>query len=136
MEKPNDFDLNFDLNLDLSFGDEEKAMPIADLPESFENATKEELSELLKSFKRKKIDEEANRELITGTDYWFAAYFKSQMERDTFLAKLELLDLLEDQYLDGTLLAKKLGIILPDSRMEMPKPFRNIRDVDDLILGF
>lgn len=139
MKKPNeaepDFDLNMDADFDLggsAFGfEDEQAEP---MPESFEDATKEEVSALLQSFKSKRDAEEARKDELLNTDFWFAVYFASQKQRDAFLIALNLFEQLDDQYLAGDLLAEKLGIKIPKEEIKVPKAFRSIKDVDDLVM--
>lgn len=127
--KKDDLDLNFSIDGPLMSEQEEES-----LPSSFEDATKEEISEVLAAFKQRAADEAAAKEKNISTEYWFAVYFASQEQRDAFLRAVQLLEKLEDQYLDGTVLAKKLGVEIPKEEIKIPKAFRKPAGIDDLIL--
>lgn len=62
---------------------------------------------------RDRIKNENNRfELSTDSEYWFAACFQTREQKEAFLKALDLL-VHGDKYIDGRLLAEKLGIELP-----------------------
>ena len=62
---------------------------------------------------RDRIKNENNRfELSTDSEYWFAACFQTREQKEAFLKALDLL-VYGDKYIDGRLLAEKLGIELP-----------------------
>lgn len=127
--KNDDLDLNFSIDGPLMSEKEEQEMP-----SSFEDATKGEISEVLAAFKKRAADEAAAKAKNISTEYWFAVYFASQEQRDSFLNAVKLLEKLEDQYLDGTVLAKKLGISIPNEEIKTPKAFRKPAGIEDLIL--
>jgi hypothetical protein len=127
--KNDDVDLNFSIDGPFILQKEEQEMP-----SSFEDATKGEISEVLAAFKKRAADEAAAKTKNISTEYWFAVYFASQEQRDSFLNAVKLLEKLEDQYLDGTVLAKKLGISIPKEDIKIPKAFRKPAGIEDLIL--
>ena len=62
---------------------------------------------------RDRIKNENNRfELSTDSEYWFAACFQTREQKEAFLKAHDLL-VHGDKYIDGRLLAEKLGIELP-----------------------
>lgn len=62
---------------------------------------------------RDRIKNENNRfKLSTDSEYWFAACFQTREQKEAFLKALDLLEH-GDKYIDGRLLAEKLGIELP-----------------------
>lgn len=106
------------------------------MPESFEEATKEEISDVLKAFKKRSKEEAAQKALNISTDFWFAAYFSSQAQRDKFLLALDLLDKMDadGQYICGEDLAKACKVKMPQEVISIPKAFRKPANIDDLIL--
>lgn len=106
------------------------------MPESFEAATKEEISDVLKAFKKRAKEEAAQKALNISTEFWFAAYFSSQAQRDRFLLALDLLDKMdaEGQYICGDDLAEACNVKLPKEEISIPKAFRKPANIDDLIL--
>ena len=137
LTKENDFDLSSDLDfsdgVDLSFGEEKKQVV---LPASFEKAVKEETSEFLEAFRKRAKEEEERKAQNISTEYWFAVYFANQAQRDVFLKKLKLLELLEDQYIDGKTFADAVGVKIPDVEIETPKVFRSPANIGDLIMDY
>lgn len=110
-----------------------------DMPESFEEATKAEVSEVLAAFRKRAKEEAAQKEKNTSTDFWFVVYFASQEQRDQFLSALNLIERLERdgvdfQYIDGQMLANAVGVPLAKERLTTPKAFRRPADIDDLVM--
>lgn len=130
MKHTDDFNLDFSTDGPLVTADIEDEP----MPESFEDATKEEIGEVLALFRQRAKDEAAKKEKNVSTDYWFAVYFASQDQRDAFLRAVKLLEKLEDQYLSGTVLADALGVEIPKEEITIPKAFRNPAGFDDMIL--
>ena len=127
-----DLELN-DTGLSMAgFEEDEKE----DMPESFEEAAKEEVSEFLLKFKARAKEEAATKERNCSTSYWFATYFASEDQRDDFLRKLDLLDKMELQYIDGKTFAKAVGVELTPEEITVPKAFRRPAGIDDLIMQF
>lgn len=109
------------------------------MPESFEKATKDEVSEVLAAFRKRAKEEEAQKAKNISTDYWFAVYFASQEQRDQFLSALNLIERLERegsdyQYIDGQTLSEALGLQLKKEKITIPKAFRRPADIDDLVM--
>lgn len=121
-----------DLRLDFSI--DAPVITEPEMPESFEEATKEEISDVLKAFRNMANHEAELKAKNVSTDFWFAVYFASQDQRDTFLRAVKLLEKLEDQYIDGTTFAKALGVEVPVEEISIPKTFRKPANIDDLIL--
>ncbi|EGY53133.1 hypothetical protein [Neisseria shayeganii] len=75
---------------------------------------------------RDRIKNESNRfELATDSEYWFAACFQTREQKEAFLKAIDLLAH-GDKYIDGRLLAEKLGITLPDADV----PYRTEGKID------
>jgi hypothetical protein len=79
-----------------------------------EQATADELSELLGGFKARAKAEQKRFELATDSEYWFAVCFQTREQKDAFL---EAVDWYQhgDKYLDGAFVAKQLNIKLPSA---------------------
>ena len=58
-------------------------------------------------------------ELANDTEYWFAMYFQTRDQKEAFLKAMGWFER-GDKYLDGTAVAKKLGIELPPR----PAPYK------------
>lgn len=125
-------DLDFGEGVDLSFGEDAKESP--PLPDSFEDAVKEETSEFLQAFRKRAKDEELRKNQNISTDYWFAVYFANQEQRDAFLRKVKLIEMMDDQYIDGQTFADALNIKIPHGEITTPKAFRSPAGIEDLIM--
>lgn len=123
------------LNLDFSIDGPLKSLIEPEpLPESFEDATKEELSDILKAFRKRAKDEAEAKKENVSTDFWFAVYFANQNQRDAFLRAVDLIGKMEDQYIAGDVFAKAVGVEIPTAEINTPKSFRRPANIDDLIL--
>jgi len=71
-----------------------------------------ELSAALSAFKERTDNEQKRFKLAVDTEYWFCVCFQSREQKDAFLAAMEWTKI-GDKYLDGTKVAKKLGVKLP-----------------------
>ena len=123
-----------EITLDFSvepFPETESAVP---MPESFEEGTKEEISEVLSAFRQRAKDEEAAKAKNVSTDFWFAVYFASQEQRDVFLRAVNLVMHLDDQYIDSMTFARAVGVDIPNEEITAPKAFRRPAGIDDLVL--
>ena len=98
---------------------------------SLEEDSDAEMSATLKAFKER-TDKEADRfRLATDTEYWFAVCFQTREQKDAFLQAVKWFEH-GDKYLDGAVIAKKLGVTLPSA--EVPynvsaKPDRRLKDL-------
>lgn len=70
-----------------------------------------DMSDLLKSFKAKSAAENARFQDVTDSEYWIAVCFQSRAQKEAFLRALDLLAD-GDKYLDGELVAEKIGVKL------------------------
>jgi hypothetical protein len=70
-----------------------------------------EVSELLKTFKTRKLQEKKTFEENVDSEYWIAICFHSRAQKEQFLEKTGLLNL-GDKYLDGVDVALELGVSL------------------------
>lgn len=89
--------------------------PLADVDygHDIETDSAAETSALLEGF-RQRAREETNRfYLATDAEFWFAVCFQSQDQKDAFLAAVPWDTDGADKYIDGTKLARQLGIPLP-----------------------
>ncbi len=110
-----------------------------DLPESFEDATGAEISEVLAAFKKRAKEEELQKAKNISTDFWFAVYFASEDQRNRFLQMVGLFEQMERdgadfQYIDGQALSEKLGLDIGKEKITIPKAFRRPADIDDLVM--
>lgn len=124
---------NDDFKFDFSF-EEKIDEPLEQV--NFEVETKAEISEVLKAFKERAKEESAAKEQNISTEYWFAVYFANQDQRDFFLRAIKVLDLLEDQYIDGMTFADALNIRIPRVEITTPKSFRRPAGIDEMVMEF
>jgi hypothetical protein len=76
---------------------------------------KAELTALQAAFRDRKAKESRRFELATDSEYWCALVFQTRDQKEAFLNALGLLPY-GDKYLDGELVAQKMGIPLPAER--------------------
>lgn len=84
------------------------------LPQSAEDQSQGEMSEVLAGIQQRGKDEQNRRDAATQTEFWAQLVFGSKVQRDAFFEGLKASHLLDDQWVDGQALAKHLGIELPD----------------------
>lgn len=84
-----------------------------DYEDNIEADSEKEVSATLQAFKDRAAREKERFDLVTDSEYWVALCFQSRGEKTAFLSALDLLKE-GDKYLDGRLLADKLGITLPE----------------------
>ena len=74
---------------------------------------KAEVSALLQAFRDRAKKEQDRRMAATDSEFWFAVCFETRAQKDEFLSKLGLIAHVHgDKYIDGSVLAAKLGITL------------------------
>ena len=109
-------------------GTREVADPIGDIDYenlSNEEATNQEISATLAAFKARAQAEQDRFALVTDSEYWVAACFQTREQKEAFLAGVKLLQH-GDKYLDGRLLAQRMGIELPPASV----PYNTSAKVD------
>lgn len=74
----------------------------------------EELRELEDSFVGRALREEKRFEQVTDSEYWLCLCFQSREQAEAF-AKETAWGSPDDKYIDGTKVAKTLGITLPEA---------------------
>lgn len=119
----------FDINLNSTKKSKSKVEKLA------EDTANEEVSEALSLFKSRAKGEEAEKQANVSSEYWFAVYFADEEQRNEFLEKIKAFSLLQDQYINGEALARKLGVEITPKKIKKPKPFRQPKNIGDLI-GF
>lgn len=110
--------------------------PLADI-ERTGNAADDsgaELSALLQGFKNRAKDESLRAKEATDTLHWFAVSFQTREQMTAFLKAAGWSKLLDDQYIDGSKLAKLEGIDLPHAslRYQGEKIDRKIADLPSI----
>ncbi len=89
--------------------------PIGEL--DYDNLTNEqvatkETSAVLQAFIARSKAEQARFLLATDSEYWVGVCFQTREQKEHFLKEAKLLQA-GDKYIDGALVAKRLGITLP-----------------------
>lgn len=89
--------------------------PIGEL--DYDNLTNEEVAEketsaVLQAFIARSKAEQARFLLATDSEYWVGLCFQTREQKEHFLREAKLLQA-GDKYIDGALLAKRMGIELP-----------------------
>jgi len=123
-----DFALGDDQSLTLDGGGDDDGQPTT--IDEAEALAKEELSEVLAGFKARSAREEDRFTDTTDSEYWVAVCFQSRAQKDEFLQKTDLMEH-GDKYLDGMLLAERLGIQLeaavpPEPLLRIDRRFRDL----------
>lgn len=77
-----------------------------------EQAATQEVSAVLAAFKLRAKNEQERFLLATDSEYWMGVCFQTRAQKEAFLAGVNLLQH-GDKYIDGELLAKRMGIALP-----------------------
>lgn len=83
------------------------------MPDSREADNQQEASALLESFKAKNQAEQLRFTVATDSEYWFCLCFQTRAQKVAFLEAMGWMDI-GDKYLDGTAVAERLGIDLPE----------------------
>lgn len=81
-----------------------------------EEAVKQETSAVLEAFKARAKKEQERFALATDTEYWVGLCFQTREQKEVFLRAVGLLQA-GDKYIDGRLLAKRMGVELPDANV-------------------
>lgn len=80
------------------------------------DAKKEFESLKLKGFKERAKNEEKRQRLATDSEFWTCLVFQDREQKEAFLKALDLFQH-GDKYLDGRLVARKLGVEIPESEI-------------------
>ncbi|EME52260.1 hypothetical protein [Amycolatopsis decaplanina] len=78
-----------------------------------EDDPRPELGALHRGFRERTALELERMQLATESEYWFCVCFKSQDDKDAFLAAAGLV-VIGDKYLDGYATAELLGVTMPE----------------------
>lgn len=101
---------------DLAFGDEldphDPIPPMDTEGMSNEEAAQRETSAVLEAFIARSRAEQERFALVTDSEYWVGLCFQTREQKDWFLREAKLLQA-GDKYIDGMLLAQRMGIKLP-----------------------
>lgn len=77
-----------------------------------EQLVDQEMSATLRAFKDRAKREQERFLVATDSEYWFAVCFQTREQKEHFLRETRLLQA-GDKYIDGALLAKRMGVTLP-----------------------
>jgi hypothetical protein len=83
---------------------------------SNEEAATQETSAVLLAFIARSKAEQARFLLATDSEYWVGLCFQTREQKEHFLREAKLLQH-GDKYIDGALLAKRMGITLPPAQV-------------------
>lgn len=90
-----------------------------------------DLNEIEAGF-RNRAKQESNRfDLVIDTEYWYCTCFQSRKQKEQFLAALKILEF-GDKFLDGLLVAERLGIKLDPVEI----PFNPTPRIDPKLASF
>lgn len=81
---------------------------------SNEEAATQEISATLAAFKARAKTEQERFLLATDSEFWVGVCFQTRAQKEAFLKGVNLLQH-GDKYIDGELLAKRMGIPLPSA---------------------
>lgn len=81
-----------------------------------EEAMQQETSAVLAAFKQRAKSEQERFLLATDSEYWVGVCFQTREQKEHFLREAKLLQA-GDKYIDGALVAKRLGITLPPAQV-------------------
>lgn len=82
-------------------------LAVLDNPEDSANRDHIEMMKMLRNQQRTAIDE------ANDAGYWFGVYFQNRHQKEAFIKAIGAVELTEGQYIDGTELAKVMGVKLP-----------------------
>lgn len=80
-----------------------------------------ELDGLQAGFRDRMSREQKRFEVVTDSEFWLALCFQDREQKEAFIAALGLLAH-GDKYLDGELVAQKLGITIPPPVLKLRTP--------------
>ena len=81
-----------------------------------------DLDALQQGFRNRAKAENDRFALATDSEYWTCLCFQTREQKDHFLSVLKILEF-GDKYLDGRLVAERLGVKLPESQVPYkPEP--------------
>lgn len=83
---------------------------------SNEEVTVKETSAVLAAFIARSKAEQARFALATDSEYWVGLCFQTREQKEHFLREAKLLQA-GDKYIDGALLAQRMGITLPAAQV-------------------
>lgn len=117
-----DFDIESALNeaIEEAQTENEQAPTFKDVVyvDNLEKDAKSEMSALLKGFKDRAAREKKRMDLVLDSEYWVCLVFQTREQKEEFLTKAEIdMDVEGDRYVDGRVVAQKLGI-----ELESPDP--------------
>lgn len=92
----------------------EKFVDLPELTGDPEIDSAADLEALDEGFRKRSKDESKRFQLATDSEYWACICFQTREQKDKFLQLMNLIDI-GDKYLDGALVAKRLGIDLPQA---------------------
>ena len=92
---------------------------------------KQDLDALQQGFRDAIKREDKRFELATDSEYWFAVCFQTREQKEFFLKAMELFEH-SDKYLNGDVVAEKLGVKLPEANV----PYRTEGKIDKAYLEF
>lgn len=98
---------------------------LVELPEQTGDAEKDssaDLDAVQQGFRNRAKAESDRFALATDSEYWACICFQTREQKEAFLSALKILEF-GDKYLDGQLVAERLGVKLPGSQVPYkPEP--------------
>ncbi|MDR1582911.1 MAG: hypothetical protein LBS55_06565 [Prevotellaceae bacterium] len=95
---------------------------------SLEEDVKNELNEYEQAFKDQMKKESEGIDNAVSTGYWFCAYFADVEQCQEFLKNAGLQNLMEGQYVNGQMMADKMGIKITKKKISPPPSFKKHKD--------
>lgn len=86
-----------------------------DLPEpsgDIEQDSIDDLDAVQSGFRARMKAEDGRKKLAVDSEYWACVCFQTREQKEAFLSALNILEF-GDKYIDGQLVANRLGIVLP-----------------------
>lgn len=85
---------------------------LPELTGDHEADSKADLGAVENGFRKRAADEGARKRLATDSEYWACICFQTREQKEAFLTALRLIEF-GDKYLDGQVVAERLGVELP-----------------------